>query len=369
MTRIYGLLFMIWIALEKIMNSESEILSIASLLGVLCLFLVKERFLDKWWMSVLFLLIVVGLSPVEHSFLILACIPVVDFMRSGKLGIALPSIVFVLGICLYAGDTTMSLLVMVSALFGYVLGNKEHNEGRYTILLDEERRLRYHLEQAQRELIHSRKEIEHLTRIKERNRIAHELHDTIGHSIAGVLFQIEAAKRLARKDPVKLDDILLLCRNKLAEALELIRKTVHNINTGQKAGPERLEKLANDFRYCDVSFEYKGSFDQVSASNMEVLEKLMMESLTNAAKHSKAQCIAIRIEIGRKYIRYYYKDDGVGCDNIIAHLGISGMQDRVRNAGGTIAVNGHDGFVIVCHLPVSYGMEREDEEHEDFNRG
>ncbi|MDW7675097.1 MAG: sensor histidine kinase, partial [Bacillota bacterium] len=102
----------------------------------------------------------------------------------------------------------------------------------------------------------------------------------------------------------------------------------------------------------------------VSVTNVKILEAIIMESLTNAAKHSKAQGIHMKINIGKKHLRYYFKDDGIGCLHVSENLGISGMRDRIKNAGGTIAIDGSDGFLIVCHLPI---INDEDyREEEDF---
>jgi signal transduction histidine kinase len=94
--------------------------------------------------------------------------------------------------------------------------------------------------------------------------------------------------------------------------------------------------------------------------NLKILEKLVMESLTNASKHSRAKYIQIKVEIRSKHIRFYYKDDGVGCSSIHEGLGIAGMRERILGAGGTIAMDGQDGFMIVCHLPITAEKEGED---------
>jgi len=365
---IYGLLLIGWLAADQVLKLNMDILSIASLLGVLCLFIIKERFFNKNYASAIFLALILLLSQYNSQFILLSGISILDFVYSRRY--PLGAIVFIISsvLSIQSGNYSYEFHLISAALIGYILGEKDNNEKNYTLVLDKERRLRYRLEKTQNELIHSRKEIEQLTEIRERNRIAHEIHDNIGHSIAGVIFQVEAARRIMNKDKNKLEDILKLCSLKLSEALELTRNTVYNIKVDKKAGIEMLEKVINDFKFCSITFNHTGDFKRVSMSNLKILEANLMECLTNASKYSQAKNINIKIDIGKKNIRFYYKDDGVGCEDIRENLGISGMSERIKNVGGTIAIDGNNGFLIVCNLPVKTEADEGDEGFENFNR-
>lgn len=297
---VYGYVWFIWLAIQQITQIDLDPWGIASLLGVLCLFVLKENYLDKNYSSFLFLIIIIIMSSFHGEFILLAVIPIFDFLyfRNYLLG----TLAFIITLALYILNFhyDYSIHLVFAALLGYVLGKKTHNEKNHTEVLDQERRLRYRLEAAQMELIHSRKEIEHLTEIRERNRIAQEIHDHVGHSIAGVIFQIEAAKRIMNKDKEKLESMLKLCSLKLAEALKLTRNTVYNIKPDNKTGVDLLEKIVNDFKFCKISFEHNGNFSAVSILNMNILESLIMEPLTNASKYSNAENIQIIVDIKKK---------------------------------------------------------------------
>jgi len=362
MKKIYGLALFIWLAFELIIKHNTDIYSVASLLGALCLFIIKEKYLDKTYMSIGFFLIVLVLCKSNSDFIILAGIPLIDFAYEENILLSLLIFVVPLFIAITKGSYSNIFYLASSALWGYVVGDKVRKEAAHITTLDEERRLRYNLEQVQRELINSKKEIEHMTEIRERNRIAHEIHDNIGHGIAGVIFQLEAAIRIIKKDIIKTEEILKLCSEKLADTLELTRNTVHNIKTDRVAGIDVIEKVIKGFKFCLIDFNHTGDFNTVSASNIKILEANIMELLTNASKYSRATNIEIKIDIGKRNIRLYYKDNGVGCDNIRENLGISGIRDRIRNVGGTISIDGKDGFLIVCNLPVNNTENREDGE-------
>jgi signal transduction histidine kinase len=362
MKYIYGALLIGWLAVDQLTNSNTNIYTIASILGALCLFIIKERYFDNFYASLIFLVIIFILSFYNASFILLVGIAIVDLTYMSKYKAGLLICFSSVPVLVQAGRYNYIFHIICSLIFSHILGTKDNNEKRHLSLLDQERHLRYNLERTQNELIRSRKEIEQLAEIRERNRIAHEIHDNIGHSIAGVIFQLEAGIRILRKDIDKTEGILKLSSQKLTEALELTRNTVYNIRVIRKTGIDQIEAVIKGFKFCPVVFEHTGDFGSISALNLKILETNIMEALTNASKYSRASKIQIKIDIGKKNIRLFYKDDGIGCINIKDNLGLSGMRERVRNAGGIISIDGRDGFLIVCNLPNrnEEGMEGEE---------
>jgi len=79
------------------------------------------------------------------------------------------------------------VLIALCTLLAYVIRKGSEEASRFTSTLDNERRLRYELEQAKAQLLHASKEIFGITEVKERNRIAREIHDSVGHNLAGTL--------------------------------------------------------------------------------------------------------------------------------------------------------------------------------------
>lgn len=352
MKHVYGPILIIWLAAEQIINLNNEIYSIASLLGALCLFIIKERYKDNLYTSLGYLVFVLALARYNSSFILLAGVTLLDLSYFGKYAAASGAFLVSAVLSIFIGEYNYIFHMLSSLLIGYIIGTKDKNEKKHIALLDGERSLRYNLERTQNELIKSRKEIEQLTEIRERNRIAHEIHDNIGHSIAGVIFQLEAAARLLHKDIEKSEIIIKLCSQKLSEALELTRNTVYNIRVVKKTGVSYLEDIINNFKFCEITFDYSGDFSKVTAFHMKILEANLMEALTNSSKYSRAENIQIKLDAGGKNIRLYYKDDGIGCGNIKESLGLAGMRERVKEAGGIISIDGKDGFLIVCNLPI-----------------
>ena len=363
MKHIYGFILFAWLGIEIIMKTGVDQFAIASLLGALCIFIIKEKFYDNIYADLIFLLFVLLLCKFNSFFIILSGVVILDLSYYKKYKLLALISLLSLYYCIFYSDYNNIFFLISSGLFGYIIGIKDSNEERHMALLDGERQLRYNLELTQNELIKSKREIEQLTEVRERSRIAQEIHDNIGHSIAGVIFQLEAAHRVMDKDLDKSKTMIKLSNAKLREALELTRNTVYNIKPNKSTGIAQLEKIIREFTFCKIDLIVEGDLNKVSALNTNIMQSNIKEALTNAFKYSKATVIELQVDIGEKNIRLKYKDNGVGCENINEGMGISGMKNRIRNVGGTIAIDGKTGFLIVCNLPVAW---RDSEEERVF---
>ncbi len=351
MKYIYGILLFIWTAVEMIEKAETNLMGTGFILIALCLFVVKEKFLDKLPYMSIYAGVIIFLAIYNPYLLILLGIVLVDFAYLKKYyllaGFAIAGIV----LCNNMGGEQYAFPIITGALWGYMLRKSDDKETKFLSLLDNERALRYQLEKTQVELERLQNEIERTAEVRERDRIAKEIHDSIGHSIAGVLFQLRAAERLISTNVQKVEQILKLSIEKLVEALEITRNTVYNIKSDQLQGIECIHSIIKEFKYCKVDFSHSGDFNAISTLNLKILEATTKELLTNATKHSLASQILIKIDINRKHIRYFYKDNGKGCDNIKESVGLSSIRDRIKNLSGTCSIDGSDGFTVVFTLP------------------
>lgn len=196
------------------------------------------------------------------------------------------------------------------------------------------------------------REVAHLAEIRERNRIAREIHDHVGHSLAGILLQLQVAQKVSDQDDKKAREMVENSITRLAEAVELLQDTVHNLKPEERLGIDYLHKVITNFQFCPVHFEHWGDFESLTASHVEIISVTLKEALTNAARHSHATRVDVRLEIRKNIVRLYFKDNGKGCPYIHEGLGISGMKERVRNVGGHISFTPQNGFMIVGVLPV-----------------
>lgn len=268
------------------------------------------------------------------------------------------NILFILlegALLLFREDIPLSHLMLVLGLIctaAYILRQNAERSLYYRSILDDERRMRYDLETVKNELVRSNEEIERLTQVKERNRIARDLHDTIGHSLAGVLIQLQAALKIFERDPLKTQSILEICIEKLQSALENVRNTVHNMYHFEKMGIDKIHEIITSYKFCKVDVTYTGDFSTVPNQYLETFTYILKEALTNTAKHSSASKMDINLSVNEKILRLEMYDNGNGFKTIKESLGIRGMKDRVISVKGLLSIDGSQGTRIVCTIPL-----------------
>lgn len=245
------------------------------------------------------------------------------------------------------------IFLAMGGLYGQALKKLSDNERKFKESYDTERRYRYEIEAAKQKLMNSAKEVAYLAEIKERNRIAQQIHDTIGHSIAGILMQLQAAYKIKDRNAEKSKELLSKSIEELSKSLTLLRDTVHNIKPSENISIEYIKNIIDNFKFCTVNFKCTGDFQSLPANYIEIISTNIKEALTNAAKYSSATMMDISIEVTERYVRLYIKDNGIGCDKIKEGIGISGMKERVYNIGGNVSISSEDGFLIVCFMPIS----------------
>lgn len=347
------LFFLVYVVVELAMKSSSSFVYIVMLLLIIAVNILKERYLDSVYVVFLSFIIVTSGTYMDKSFIIMLCPVAFDFFNRkvyfGLLPVLMGEVFF-----LY-NDKNLNiilLLTLVCGLLGYIMKITEEKEKNYIYSLDDERRLRYELENTKARLLASAKETAYLAEVKERNRIAREIHDNVGHNIAGILIQLQAAAKLFKLDGEKSAGILDKSISGLSETVSLLRDTVHNIKPAETLGIEYIQNIIGNYSFCPVDFKYNGNFNTLSPRQMEMLCSNIKEALTNAAKHSRATEVEISIEVNEKFTRLYIRDNGVGCARMKEGLGLSGMRERVENIGGTFSVSPDKGFMLVCVIPV-----------------
>ncbi|WP_372994419.1 sensor histidine kinase [Lutispora sp.] len=349
------ILFFSYVITMKIIGGSVGFIEVSLMLLVTASVIYRSKYRNSIILMVIEAIVILYLSYREASFIYLYPIIAYDLIQSGYYyisGLLIIPGVILLEVKALAGYL---LLLILCGYFSYVSNRTKEREMLYREAYDNERRLRYELERVRAEMLHASKNIEHLTELRERNRIAREIHDSVGHSLAGIMMQLQASAKLREKDESKSQELLENSIKGLSEAIVTLRETVHNIRPKEILGLEYIEAIINDFTYCEVELVKKGDMSLLKPHHIEILSYNIKEALTNVSRYSEATKVHISIEANEKYSRLYIKDNGKGCKNISEGLGLSGMRERMKYAGGIISINGDDGFTIVCIIPVNDG--------------
>jgi len=197
---------------------------------------------------------------------------------------------------------------------------------------------------------------EYTFKLEERNRISQEIHDKIGHSMTGALFQMEAAKRLMETDSQRSAELLQNAINISKDGIENIRLTLKNMKPPtEQVGIHRLKLMIDDFNAkqpIKTVLTYEGNIDIISPIQWKIIHENVMEALTNAMKYSRATIVSVDLKVLNKLVRAEVKDNGAGTDTIKKGLGIIGMEERTAAVDGKMIVDSTHGFSVTTLLPI-----------------
>ena len=117
----------------------------------------------------------------------------------------------------------------------------------------------------------------------------------------------------------------------------------------------QLYKLCEDCnnKGVETEFEKEGDIAQIPDTLWEVILDNAYEAVSNAMKYARCTRIDIRIVIMNRMVRCSIRDNGIGCKEVKDGMGISGMRQRVRTAGGTIDLETEAGFTVNMLLPIN----------------
>ncbi|WAM34164.1 sensor histidine kinase [Caldicellulosiruptor morganii] len=231
------------------------------------------------------------------------------------------------------------------------------------IQIDTERRLRYQLEEVKQRLVSSQKEVERLSVLKERERIARDLHDSLGHTLSALNIQLNALYKMVEKSRdinFTKDELLKkidgLCR-KLCFAIELVRKTVYELKPESNLLLDEIEKTISSFEFCRVVYNINKKTSNIPSYYLENFLAIVKEALTNICRHSDATEVVINLDLTERYARLYIKDNGTKKGDIKEGMGLFSMRARALQMGGTINIDSSDGFMIVVFVPFAAKSE------------
>jgi signal transduction histidine kinase len=219
--------------------------------------------------------------------------------------------------------------------------------------------------------------IEELATVQERNRIARDIHDSLGHSLTVFNIHIGAALRLLHTDPPEAEALLLEVKQLGSQALQEVRQSVSLLRADPLQGrslQEAVSNLVKEF-HKTTSILPTFAYEIVEPLDIELnftLYRLIQESLTNIYKHAAATEVSISIAQTATEVQAIVRDNGRGFDLDInpSGFGLQGMRERTLALGGrlnittapvgTASLEEHQGCQIQAIFPVSgYGNSEE----------
>ena len=239
-----------------------------------------------------------------------------------------------------------------------------HEEKEKVLLLNEK------LEEANQRLRAYAIESEQIAETRERNRLAREIHDTLGHALTGIATGLDACIMTLDVAP----EITKVQLNKIRDAAKKGIKDVRR--SVKKLRPDDLEKLPfqealrqmtknySESSGMEITFDIFSWSDKLRQDQEDVIYRVLQECITNADRHGHATKVKITIGGDEKNLNIVIADNGEGCEKVKQGFGLRHMRERLELLHGTVHYWSDAGFIVEATIPLNQ-EEKDDDKNSD----
>lgn len=333
----------------------------------------------KWWSgltyfgiqtSIILALFIFGIGINDNFWLLMLPLVGQGFslgMWRGAVGIALLQLAVMAGFVLYNSRdslgpelyqdlffTTVSIgsAMLFVMIFTFLALREGDTREKMTVLATD-------LHEANQRLAAYAEQVEELATTRERNRLAREIHDNLGHYLTVVNVQIEAARTVMEQDAEKADGALAKAQRLTQEGLASVRQSVSALREAPWEGrsfADALNGLIEESRSAGlpVSFVVNGVERPLSPKITHTLYRTVQEGLTNVRKYAGETAVAVNLDYTNTHtVTVEIQDNGKGTDSPEGGFGLLGLRERVALLNGklTITTQPNSGFTLTVMLP------------------
>jgi signal transduction histidine kinase len=227
---------------------------------------------------------------------------------------------------------------LMTGVFGYALRQAETARRQNQRLLEE-------LKASQRQL-------QDMAVVEERNRLAREMHDSLGHRLTVAVVQLEGAQRLIPTNPERAAQMIGTMRDEMKEALAELRQTVTTLRTPVTNDPPldvALSTLSQTFQQntgIPIHFSVTPGFPALPDPYRLTFYRAAQEALTNIQRHAGAHNAWLRLSSDDREVTLVMEDDGKGMPDPVVNgsgSGLMGLKERATQLGGQILITERSG--------------------------
>lgn len=268
-----------------------------------------------------------------RAYNLLTVIPLISFIQSASALIS--------GLLIF--------FVVLALLVRYQLEVILKLQDKYLRLRDTTREMALKLERQNKDLIKNQDDELNVATLNERNRIAREIHDNVGHLLSSAIIQAGALLTINQDKQVR--EHLATLQDTLAQAMDSIRNSIHNLYDESIDLNAQIEEILYDFTFCTVNYEF-GLNSNPGKKLKYAFISIIKEALSNIMKHSKATQANIILREHPGFYQLIIRDNGrVKGYDPEAGMGLKSMADRIKAFDGNININTEQGFSIFISVP------------------
>jgi two-component system sensor histidine kinase DesK len=193
-------------------------------------------------------------------------------------------------------------------------------------------------------------EIEHLAKVAERERIARDLHDVLGHTLSVIIVKSTLAGKLLEKYPDKARSEIFDIERVSREAMAEIRNTLRGYSTYKLS--EEIHRAESALSSAGVTLQSETAEIKLTPAQESVVALIMREAVTNVVRHAQAKNCRLRLAANNGDCIFEIQDDGRG-GSLLEGNGVRGMRERVEALGGTITRDMSAGTKLTFEFPLA----------------
>jgi signal transduction histidine kinase len=222
-------------------------------------------------------------------------------------------------------------------------------------------KLTLELEEANVQLAAYATQAEELAMTQERNRLAREIHDNLGHYLTIVNVQIEATKVVMDSDPGRALDALNKAQELTQKGLARVRESVAALRESPVSNrplSEAIASLVEEAQSAGIVTEFRVAGEPLALEHKVTLAiyRAAQEGLTNVRKHARASRVDVLLDFQPSEVRLEVKDNGVGAAETGRGFGLLGIRERMQLLGGRLEISTEvgKGFCLTANVPMSF---------------
>ena len=290
-----------------------------------------------------------GLEPGTGSTLLI-CVLVAQTVQ--LLGVVPAVVIVLIAPLMHIG---MDLGAGLRAAAGTVLA------GAFTLVIvllyQREQQARTELAEAHRQLRGYARQAEELATTRERNRVARDIHDGLGHHLTVVQMQVQAARAVLSADPARADAVLAKAQQQTGETLAEVRRSIAALREPRERAPlpEDVAELVAEASAAGITtgLELAGTVRELAPERSEALYRAVQEGLTNVRKHSGADAASVRLDFTAPgTVTVEVHDEGRGTVGGEPGYGLVGLRERAEALGGTLEHRSEPGSGTTLRMAV-----------------
>lgn len=195
----------------------------------------------------------------------------------------------------------------------------------------------------------SQQEVAQLAQSAERNRIAADLHDLLGHTLSLVALKAELARKLLYRNPAQVEQELIALETIARNGLQEVRRTVHGLHSAELGVELAKSRLA--LGAADINLHSDIAELALPVELEAVFASVLREAINNVIRHSGARVVRISFSRQDQQAILRVSDDGRAREQVREGFGLRMLRQRVTEAGGTLKLACNNGLSLEVRLP------------------